>query len=128
MISYALYWLIQLPCVLMGPNKGSLRYLFRIKSILCPICGLAMLVWAIKKGGREIFNHHSNLSGQDLGYQWLSGVNAAIGNYVRVSFFFFIVFKKTQRRQFCCLCTTSSSLQHQLMVTVCFCVDHISRS
>ncbi|KAG0140049.1 hypothetical protein CROQUDRAFT_53863, partial [Cronartium quercuum f. sp. fusiforme G11] len=84
-IAYLIYWLVQLPCVMMGPTKGSLRYLFLVKSFVCPICGLAMFFWALVKGGKEIFQHRSTLSGESLSYSWLGGMNAVIGNYATLS-------------------------------------------
>ncbi|EGG10512.1 uncharacterized protein MELLADRAFT_33785, partial [Melampsora larici-populina 98AG31] len=84
-ISYLIFWLIQLPFVMMGPTKKSLRHFFLIKSILCPICGSVMFIWALTKGGKEIFKHHSSLSGNVFSFSWLSGMNAAIGNYATLS-------------------------------------------
>ncbi|KAH7320408.1 cytosine-purine permease [Rhizoctonia solani] len=79
MMCYFLYWLIQLPFLLVSPHK--IRYLFIAKAILAPTTGLAMMVWAFARtGGGPIFEQSASISGSDLNWAMLSAMNSAIGS------------------------------------------------
>jgi NCS1 family nucleobase:cation symporter-1 len=47
MVSYFLFWIIQLPLLLIPPTK--LRYLFIVKIIAAPITALATMGWMVHK-------------------------------------------------------------------------------
>ncbi|CAE6424767.1 unnamed protein product [Rhizoctonia solani] len=81
---YFLYWLIQLPFLLMSPHK--VRYLFIAKAILAPSAGLAMMIWGfVRTGGGPIFEQKATISGSALSWAMLSAMNSAIGNYATLS-------------------------------------------
>ncbi|KAF8586429.1 cytosine-purine permease [Ramaria rubella] len=84
MLSYFIFWLIQLPFLLIRPSK--LRYLFLAKAIIAPSCGLAMMIWAFTKtGGGPIFAQRGTLHGSARSWAWLSCMNAVIGNYATLA-------------------------------------------
>ncbi|KAH7340532.1 cytosine-purine permease [Rhizoctonia solani] len=81
---YFIYWLIQLPFLLVSPHK--IRYLFIAKAILAPTTGLAMMIWAfVRTGGGPIFEQRATVSGSTLSWAILSAMNSAIGNYATLS-------------------------------------------
>ncbi|KAB5588678.1 Permease, cytosine/purine, uracil, thiamine, allantoin family protein [Ceratobasidium theobromae] len=81
---YFLYWLIQLPFLLVSPHK--IRYLFIAKAILAPTAGLSMMIWAFARtGGGPIFAQKATVSGSALSWAMLSAMNSAIGNYATLS-------------------------------------------
>jgi NCS1 family nucleobase:cation symporter-1 len=70
MISFFLFWLIQVPFLYMHPN--NLRWLFMVKSIIVPIAWIAILVWAFvstKHDEKSIFDQHTSISGS--AYSWV---------------------------------------------------------
>ncbi|KAI0787767.1 cytosine-purine permease [Fomes fomentarius] len=81
MLCYFLYWLIQLPLMLVSPQK--IRWLFMIKAIIVPPAWLAIMIWAFVKvpSSRGLFEQHTSLSGSALSYAWLSALNSALGIY-----------------------------------------------
>ncbi|KIJ54565.1 hypothetical protein M422DRAFT_152716 [Sphaerobolus stellatus SS14] len=84
MISYFLFWIIQLPFLLLRPSK--LRWFFLLKAIVAPACGISMMIWAfVRTGGGPIFEQRSSLSGSDKAWAWLSCMNAVIGNYATLA-------------------------------------------
>ncbi|KAG8717858.1 hypothetical protein FRC08_006500 [Ceratobasidium sp. 394] len=81
---YFLYWLIQLPFLLVSPHK--IRYLFIAKAILAPAAGLSMMIWGfVRTGGGPIFAQKATISGSALSWAMLSAMNSAIGNYATLS-------------------------------------------
>ena len=88
MISFFLFWLMQVPFLYMHPN--NLRYLFIAKSIVVPICFLAMLIWAFRStggtGGALLASSaRAKTSGSAYSYAWLSSLTSVIGNYATLS-------------------------------------------
>lgn len=72
-------WLAQIPFLYMHPN--NLRYLFMTKSILVPICFIAMLIWAFRStggtGGPLLSSAaKSKESGSVYSYAWLSSLTS----------------------------------------------------
>ena len=72
----------------MHPN--NLRYLFIVKSIVVPICFIAMLIWAFRStggtGGALLSStHKATIGGTAYSYAWLSSFTAVIGNYATLS-------------------------------------------
>jgi nucleobase:cation symporter-1, NCS1 family len=67
-ISYFLFWLIQLPLLLIHPTK--LRPLFLVKLVAAPAAALALLGWSVNKagGGGEIFSQKATVSGSSKCY------------------------------------------------------------
>lgn len=85
MMCYLLYWLIQLPLLLISPQK--IRYFFTLKSIVVPLAWLSILIWAVVKvpvkSSLEPF--HAKLSGSVLSWAWLSALNGALGNFATLA-------------------------------------------
>ncbi|KAE9367041.1 NCS1 nucleoside transporter family [Stipitochalara longipes BDJ] len=81
MISYLLFWLIQLPLLLIPPTR--LRYLFATKLIAAPITALATMGWCIHKAGGsgDIFSLKPKVSGSTKAYLWLSCMSSVTGSW-----------------------------------------------
>ncbi|KAF9006929.1 NCS1 nucleoside transporter family [Cyathus striatus] len=81
MMCYFLYWLIQLPLMLVSPQR--IRHLFTAKSIVVPFAWLAMLIWAFVKAPASLSlePRHSEISGSTFNWAWLSALNSALGIY-----------------------------------------------
>ena len=72
-------WLAQIPFLYMHPN--NLRYLFITKSILIPICFIAMLIWAFRStggtGGPLLSSTaKATVGGSAYSYAWLSSLTS----------------------------------------------------
>ena len=72
----------------MHPN--SLRYLFITKSILVPICFIAILIWSFRStggtGGPLLSSSaRAKIGGSAYSYAWLSSLTSVIGNYATLS-------------------------------------------
>ncbi|ODQ51306.1 uracil permease [Saitoella complicata NRRL Y-17804] len=86
MISFVLFWLLQLPFLWMHPN--NLRFLFLAKSIIVPIAWIAILIWAFKStsGGGTLFSQSApSVHGSAYAWGWLSSLTSVIGNYATLS-------------------------------------------
>lgn len=84
MISYFLFWIIQLPFLLLRPSK--LRYLFLAKAIIVPICTISILVWSFAKtGGGPIFAQRGTIHGSARSWAWLQCLSSVIGNYATLA-------------------------------------------
>lgn len=86
MVSFFLFWLIQLPFLYMHPN--NLRWLFMVKSVVVPIAWIAILIWAfVATKGEDIFAATSKSTLQGSAYSWafLSSLTSVIGNYATLS-------------------------------------------
>jgi NCS1 family nucleobase:cation symporter-1 len=81
MVSYFLFWIIQLPLLLIPPTH--LRYLFATKLIAAPITALATMGWCVHKagGGGEIFKLTATVSGSTKAYLWLSCMSSVTGSW-----------------------------------------------
>ena len=72
----------------MHPN--SLRYLFITKSILVPLCFIAILIWSFRStggtGGPLLSSSaRATIGGSAYSYAWLSSLTSVIGNYATLS-------------------------------------------
>ncbi|KAF8272721.1 NCS1 nucleoside transporter family [Lactarius quietus] len=81
MMCYFLYWLIQLPFMLISPQK--IRWLFLAKAIIVPPTWLALLIWSFAKvpPNSGLLTQKAELSGSTLSWAWLSALNSALGLY-----------------------------------------------
>ncbi len=84
----SLVWLMQVPFLYMHPN--NLRYLFITKSIIVPICFIAILIWSFRSthgtGGALLASTaKSSIGGSAYSYAWLSSLTSVIGNYATLS-------------------------------------------
>ncbi|TVY73399.1 putative permease [Lachnellula suecica] len=85
MISYFLFWLIQLPLLLIPPTK--LRYLFVTKLIAAPITALATMGWCVHKAGGsgQIFALKATVSGSTKAYLFLSSMSSVTGSWATLA-------------------------------------------
>ena len=81
MICYFIYFLICLPFHYIPAHQ--LRWFFTFKSIVSPIAGFAILGWIISTtgGGSAVFAYGNEYRGSSLGWAFMNGVNAMIGNF-----------------------------------------------
>ncbi|KAI1333923.1 NCS1 nucleoside transporter [Xylariaceae sp. FL0016] len=81
MVSYFLFWIIQLPLLLIHPTK--LKPLFWIKLIAAPVAALATLGWSIHKAGGsgDIFALKASVGGPSYAWLWLSCMSSVTGTW-----------------------------------------------
>jgi NCS1 family nucleobase:cation symporter-1 len=79
MLSYFLFWLIQMPLLLIHPTK--LKPVFITKLIAAPVCAIATMAWCVHKagGGGDIWNLRAEVSGSTYAYLWLSCMSSITG-------------------------------------------------
>jgi NCS1 family nucleobase:cation symporter-1 len=85
MISYFLFWIIQLPLLLIPPTR--LRYLFIVKLVAAPITALATMGWCVHKAGGSgnIFALKATVSGSTKAYLFLSSMSAVTGSWATLA-------------------------------------------
>jgi len=84
MVSFFLFWLIQIPFLYMHPN--NLRWLFMVKSVIVPIAWIAILVWAfVSTDSLEVFNQKPTIHGSAYSWAFLSSLTSVIGSYATLS-------------------------------------------
>jgi len=85
MISYFLFWIIQLPLLLIPPTK--LRYLFAVKLVAAPITAVATLGWIVHKAGGsgELFNLPETVTGSTKAFLWLSCMSSVTGSWATLA-------------------------------------------
>lgn len=81
MVSYFLFWLIQMPLLLVPPQK--LKWLFLTKMIVAPIVALGTLGWCVNKAGGSgtIFSQGGTVSGSEKAWLWLSCMTSITGSW-----------------------------------------------
>ncbi|KAG9848047.1 uridine permease-like protein Fui1, partial [Aureobasidium melanogenum] len=79
MIAYFLFWIIQLPMLLIPPTQ--LRYLFIVKMIAAPVTAIATLGYMVHKAGGSgaIFSQPGTVTGEAKAYLWLSCMSSVTG-------------------------------------------------
>ncbi|KAI4716753.1 uridine permease-like protein Fui1 [Aureobasidium sp. EXF-10727] len=79
MIAYFLFWIIQLPLLLIPPTR--LRYLFIVKLIAAPVTAVATLGYMVHKAGGSgaIFSQPGTVTGDTKTYLWLSCMSSVTG-------------------------------------------------
>jgi len=85
MISYFLFWIIQLPLLLIPPTK--LRYLFLVKLVAAPVAALATMGWCVHKAGGSgnIFALKATVSGSQKAYLFLSSMSSVTGSWATLA-------------------------------------------
>ncbi|KAF8552869.1 NCS1 nucleoside transporter family [Imleria badia] len=85
LLCYLIYWLIQLPFMLISPHK--VRFLFLVKGVVVPIAWLAMVIWAFVRvpPSSGLFAEHATITGTQFSWNWLSALNSALGIYSSLS-------------------------------------------
>lgn len=81
MISYFLFFCLQLPLLLIHPTK--LRWLFIAKLIAAPVTALATLGWCVHRAGGagDIFNTPATVHGSARAWLWLSCMTSVTGSW-----------------------------------------------
>jgi NCS1 family nucleobase:cation symporter-1 len=81
MLSFFLFWLFQLPFIYFPPH--IVRHLFTIKAIVCPIAGIAFLIWTLIKadGGGPVIHQGSTISGSEFGWAFINSVMNSLANF-----------------------------------------------
>ncbi|KAL6713166.1 hypothetical protein ACLMJK_009287 [Lecanora helva] len=88
MVSFFIFWLIELPFLYMSPN--SLRWLFITKSIIVPIAYIAILIWAFRTTGGTggpllASDAKATVTGSTYSYAWLSSMTSMSGTFSTIS-------------------------------------------
>ncbi|KAF4616222.1 hypothetical protein G7Y89_g15185 [Cudoniella acicularis] len=85
MISYFIFWIIQLPLLLIPPT--NLRYLFATKLVAAPITALATMGWCVHKAGGSgnIFALKATVSGSTKAYLFLSSMSSVTGSWATLA-------------------------------------------
>ena len=85
MISYFLFWIIQLPLLLIPPTK--LRWLFVIKLVAAPVTAIATMGWIVNKAGGsgDLFNLPAQVHGSARAWLWLSSMSAVTGSWATLA-------------------------------------------
>ncbi len=85
MMCYFIFWLIQLPFMLLSPQK--VRHLFVAKSLIIPATWLSMLIWSVVKVpiSQSMDQEHSTLSGKDLQWAYIKSMNSALGVWLTLA-------------------------------------------
>ncbi|KAG5638409.1 hypothetical protein H0H81_000186 [Sphagnurus paluster] len=85
MMCYFLYWFLQLPLLLVSPQK--IRHFFTVKSIIVPIAWLSILIWAMIRVPARISlaPRQDGLHGSAFAWAWLGALNSSLGLYATVS-------------------------------------------
>lgn len=85
MVSYFLFWIIQLPLLLIPPTR--LRWLFIVKLVAAPITAFATLGWIVHKanGAGNLFDLPETVTGSTRVYLWLSSMSAVTGSWATLA-------------------------------------------
>ncbi|KAJ7494742.1 cytosine-purine permease [Mycena galericulata] len=85
MMCYFLFWIIQLPFLLVSPQR--IRHLFVFKAAIVPATWLAMLIWALHEAPPSVSltPKHAELTGSAASWAWLSSLNSALGIYATLA-------------------------------------------
>lgn len=83
MVSYFLFWIIQLPLLLIHPTK--LKWVLRIKMVSGPAAAIATMAWCIRKAGGhgsgDIFALRATVTGSEYAWLWLSCMSSVSGSW-----------------------------------------------
>lgn len=81
MISYLLFWIIQLPLLLIHPTR--LRWIFVAKLISAPVAAIATMGWCIRRAGSggDIFALQATVDRSQYAWLWLSCMSSVTGSW-----------------------------------------------
>jgi NCS1 family nucleobase:cation symporter-1 len=79
MISYFIFWIVQLPLLLIPPTK--LRWLFIVKLVAAPITALATMGWCVHQanGSGSLFDIKATATGSTYTWIWLANMSSVTG-------------------------------------------------
>lgn len=80
-LCFFLFCLFSLPAIYMKPQK--VRHLFTLKAIVSPICGIALLVWTIKRAGGvgPVIDQKTTLTGSAHAWAFINSTMNALANF-----------------------------------------------
>ncbi len=80
-LSFFLFCLFSLPAIWFPPHQ--IRHLFTVKSIVCPIAGIAFLVWTIVKAGGigPVVHQGETIHGSEKGWAFVKSMMNCIANF-----------------------------------------------
>ncbi|QPG76945.1 hypothetical protein FOA43_004339 [Brettanomyces nanus] len=80
-LSFFLFWLFELPFIYMKPHV--VRHLFTAKAIICPIAGIAFLVWTLIKadGGGPVIRQKGTLHGSAFTWAFINSMMNSLANF-----------------------------------------------
>ncbi|QPG75294.1 hypothetical protein FOA43_002645 [Brettanomyces nanus] len=81
MLSFFIFWFCQLPFIYLRPH--TVRHLFTVKAIICPIAGFSFLIWTMVKagGGGPVIRQKSTLSGSAFAWAFINSTMNALANF-----------------------------------------------
>ena len=85
LMCYFIYWTIQLPFMLVSPQK--IRWFFLVKALIVPPSWLALLIWAFVKvpSSRGLFTLHATATGSEFSWAYLNALNVALAGFATLS-------------------------------------------
>lgn len=80
-LSFFLFCLFSLPAIYLKPQK--VRHLFTFKAIVSPACGIALLIWTIKRAGGigPIVHQKTTLTGSAHAWAFINSTMNALANF-----------------------------------------------
>jgi len=85
MISYFLFWIIQLPLLCIPPTR--LRWLFIVKLVAAPVTAVATLAWCVHKAGGSgaLFDQQPLVTGSTYAFLWLKCMSSVTGSWATLA-------------------------------------------
>lgn len=85
MCSYFLFWIVQLPLLLIHPTK--LRPIFIVKLVGAPVAAVATMGWCIHKagGGGDIWGLSAEKTGSEYAWLWLTCMSSVTGSWATLA-------------------------------------------
>lgn len=80
-LGFFLFCLFSLPAIYLRPQK--VRHLFTLKAIVSPACGIALLVWTIKRAGGigPVVHQKTTLTGSAHAWAFINSTMNALANF-----------------------------------------------
>ncbi len=81
LLSFFIFWFCQLPFIYMHPH--TVRHLFTVKAIACPIAGFAFLIWTMVKAGGAgpVVRQPATVHGSDYAWAFINSTMNALANF-----------------------------------------------
>ena len=81
LLSFFIFWFCQLPFIYFPPH--IVRHLFTVKAIVCPIAGIAFLIWTLVKadGGGPVIHQGSTIHGSEFGWAFVNSTMNSLANF-----------------------------------------------
>ncbi|KAL2827359.1 NCS1 nucleoside transporter [Aspergillus cavernicola] len=80
LLCFFIFWILTLPFLYIPVSR--LRWLFRTKVFVMPVCGLALFIWSLVRGRGfgSVFNQPTKItSGHPIAFVFFSSINSVIG-------------------------------------------------